>query len=154
MLTKLAKEIMTSPVITVTADAPVSKAAAIMLEESVGALVVVDSDGNYEGMLSESRYLPEENVIPYMRRTVLRVFGTELGDPENIEEVIQETRNKPIGEVMAKNLKTVSPDAHLAEVAKLMVDTRAHHLTVVDNNKPVGMISRHDLLELFAAAEG
>ncbi|MEK9675317.1 MAG: CBS domain-containing protein [Chloroflexota bacterium] len=55
---------------------------------------------------------------------------------------------------MAKNLKTVSPDAHIAEVAKLMVETRVHHLTVVDNNKPLGMISRHDLLELFAAAEG
>jgi len=80
---------MTSPVITVTADTRVSKAAAIMLEKSVGALVVVDADGNYEGMLLESRYLPEENVIPYMRHTVLRVFGTELGDPENIEEVIQ-----------------------------------------------------------------
>jgi CBS domain-containing protein len=153
MLTKLASEIMTSPAITITADRPVSEAAARMLEKSVGSLAVVDADGQFVGLLSESNYLPEESVLPYLRQSVLRILGSELGDPENIEEVIHNTRNTLVGDAMHKNASTVAPDTHLAEVAKLMVGSGAHHLPVIVDGKPVGMISRHDLLTLFAESD-
>ena len=153
MLTMLASEIMSSPAITITADRPVSEAAKIMLDRGVGSLVVVEPDGRYVGMLSESKYLPQESVLPFMRRTVLRVLGSELGDPENIEEVIQDTRKTPVSEAAQETVPTVEPDTHLAEVARLMVDAETHHLPVISDGKPVGMISRHDLLTLFAESE-
>jgi len=149
MLTKLASKIMSSPVVTITADKSVSEAAKIMLEKSVGSLAVVDDDGHYVGLLSESKYLPEETVLPYLRQSVLRVLVSELGDPENIEEVIHNTRNTLVGDAMQKDAPSVSPDSHLAEVAKLLVDGGSHHLPVIEDGKPVGMISRHDLLRLF-----
>jgi CBS domain-containing protein len=150
MLTKLASEIMSSPVLTITAEKPVSEAAKIMLEKNVGSLVVVDDSGQFVGLLSESKYLPEETVLPYLRQTVLRVLGSELGDPENIEEVIRNTRNTLVGDAMRKNSETIGPDTHISEVAKLMVNDESHHLTVLEDGMPVGMISRHDLLRLFA----
>lgn len=150
MLTTLASEIMTSPVVTITGEKLVSEAAAQMLEKNIGSLVVVDADGKFVGLLSESRYLPEETMLPYLRQSVLRILGSELGDPENIEEVIRETRNTPVGDAMQTDMKTISPDTHLAEVAKLMIGGGVHHLTVIEDGKPVGMISRHDLLRLFA----
>ena len=64
MLTTLASEIMTSPVVTITADMLVSEAAAQMIEKNIGSLVVVDADGQFIGLLSESRYLPEESARP------------------------------------------------------------------------------------------
>jgi CBS domain-containing protein len=150
MLTKLASEIMSSPVATITADKAVSEAAKIMLDKNVGSLVVVDDSGKFVGLLSESKYLPEETVMPFLRRSVLRVLGSELGDPENIEEVIRATRNTSVGDAMREGASTVAPDTHLAEVTKLMVDGESHHITVLEDGKPVGMISRHDLLRLFA----
>jgi CBS domain-containing protein len=153
MLTKLASEIMTSPVITITADTPVSEAAKIMLGKNVGSLAVIDDAGKFTGLMSESKYLPEETVMPYLRQSVLRVLGSELGDPENIEEVIQAARSTLVGEVMRKDAATVAPDTHLAEVTKLMVDAESHHIPVLEDGKPVGMISRHDLLQLFASGD-
>ncbi|NQW20507.1 MAG: CBS domain-containing protein [Chloroflexi bacterium] len=153
MFTKLASEIMTSPVVTVTADKPVSEAARIMLDKNIGSLVVVDAAGKFLGLLSESKYLPEATVLPYLRQSVLRVLGTELGDPENIEEVILNTRNTLVGGAMNKDATTVTPDTHLGVVAKLMVESESHHLPVLENGKPIGMISRHDLLTLFAQTD-
>ena len=150
MLTTLASEIMTSPVVTIAADRPVSEAAARMLEKNIGSLVIVDDDGLITGLLSESRYLPAESALPYLRQSVLRILGSELGDLENIEEVIHKTRNTPVGDAMQLDFKTVGPDTHLADVAKLMVGSGAHHLPVIKDGKPIGMISRHDLLRLFA----
>ena len=42
MLTTLATEIMSTPVVTITVEKPVSAAARIMLDNHVGSLVVVD----------------------------------------------------------------------------------------------------------------
>ena len=92
-------------------------------------------------------------MLPYLRQSVLRILGSELGDPENIEEVIQTTRNTLVSDAMQKSLDTVAPDTHLAEVAKKMVSSGAHHLPVLEDGRPVGMISRHDLLILFASSD-
>ena len=153
MRTTLASEIMTSPVVTIAADRPVSEAAAQMLEKNIGSLVVIDAEGKFAGLLSESRYLPEESVLPYLRQSVLRILGSELGDPENIEEVIRDARNTLVGDAMQKDMKTVDPDTHLADVAKLMIGSGVHHLPVLVDGEPVGMISRHDLLKLFAESD-
>jgi CBS domain-containing protein len=50
MLTTLATEVMSTPVITITADKPVSEAARIMLDKHVGSIVVVDESGPYVGV--------------------------------------------------------------------------------------------------------
>mgnify|MGYP003966007681 FL=1 len=152
MLTTLASEIMSTPVITITADKPVSAAARVMLDKHVGSLAVVDENGQFVGLMSESKYLPEESLIPFVRRSVLRLLGSELGDRENIEEVIANTRNTLVGDAMRKDAPTVSPDTHLSEIARLLVDSESHHLPVLEDGKPVGIISRHDLLTLFASS--
>ena len=74
MLTTLATEIMSTPVITITADKPVSEAARIMLDKNVGSLVVVDESGQFVCLMSESKFLPEETVLPYLRQSVLRIL--------------------------------------------------------------------------------
>jgi CBS domain-containing protein len=144
---------MSSPVVTISADRPVSDAAKLMLEKGVGSIVVVDDAGEYVGLLSESKYLPEESVLPYLRQSVLRILGSELGDLENIEEVIHSTRSTPVGDAMQKYANTVTPDTPLSDVAKILVGEGSHHLPVIDGGKPVGMISRHDLLTLFAETD-
>ena len=64
MLAKLASEIMTLPVVTITADKPVSEAARLMFDKQVGSIAVVDVDAQYVGFLSESKYMPAETLLP------------------------------------------------------------------------------------------
>ena len=72
MLTKLASEIMTSPVVTIPADKPVSEAARLMLDKQVGSIAVVDVDGQYVGLLSESEVHARGN-----DSAVLAPFGSQ-----------------------------------------------------------------------------
>ena len=58
MLTTLATERMSTPVVTITVEKPVSAAARIMLDNHGGSLVVVDENGYFVGLISESKYLP------------------------------------------------------------------------------------------------
>lgn len=49
-------------------------------------------------------------------------------------------------DLMTRNPKTISPNAMTAEALKIMHDKKITNLFVVENNKPVGVIHIHDLL--------
>lgn len=56
--------------------------------------------------------------------------------------------NEPISSIMTKDVITVSPNATLGEVKKLLFSNRIHHLPVVEKNKLVGIISTYDLVKI------
>jgi arabinose-5-phosphate isomerase len=54
--------------------------------------------------------------------------------------------NEKAKDVMTKNPKVILPSAMAAEALKIMHDKKITNLFVVENNKPVGVIHIHDLL--------
>ncbi|MBR6126879.1 KpsF/GutQ family sugar-phosphate isomerase [bacterium] len=54
--------------------------------------------------------------------------------------------NAKAKDLMTRNPKTISPDSMTAEALKLMHDKKITNLFVIENNKPVGVIHIHDLL--------
>ncbi len=56
--------------------------------------------------------------------------------------------NEPISSIMTTEVITVSPDASLAEVRKILFSNRIHHLPVIVKNKLVGIITSYDIVKL------
>lgn len=54
--------------------------------------------------------------------------------------------NEKAVDLMTRNPKTIAPDAITAEALKIMHDKKITNLFVLENNKPVGVIHIHDLL--------
>lgn len=148
-MTVTAGEVMNSPVLTIHTHATVADAAQVMLLNRIGAVVVLDENEHYAGMLTERMMLPEESMVSFMRGRAFRILGHEVGDFENIEETIAEVKLLKVGDVMNKQNPTAARDTHLADVVEAMVSRQVHHICVVEDRKPVGIISRHDLLRLF-----
>ena len=55
-----AREVMSSPVVTVPPDAPLKEVAAILVERGINAVPVVDGEGRLVGIVSEADLLPLE----------------------------------------------------------------------------------------------
>jgi predicted transcriptional regulator len=125
-----------------------------MLVNRVGSIVVIEDNGDYAGMLTERMMLPEEVVVPFMRGSAFKLLGHEVGDFENLEETMEEVRMAFIGDVMSTDNPVAKPDTHIADLTELMVTRNCHHICVLEGKKPVGMVSRHDLLRLFLKADG
>lgn len=53
-----------------------------------------------------------------------------------------------IREVMTSRVRTARPDQSLHEVWRMLVDERCHHIPIVDEGRPVGMISTRDLVRV------
>jgi CBS domain-containing protein len=152
--TVLASELMTTPVLTTARSSTVSEAAALMLVNRVGSIVIVEDNGDYAGMLTERMLLPEEALLPFMRESAFRLLGHEVGNFENMEEVMDEVRGMSVGNVMNTRNPTAEPDTHVGDIARMMVDGNSHHVCILQGRKPVGMVSRHDLLRLLLNPAG
>ena len=52
--------------------------------------------------------------------------------------------NRPLSEIMKTDVVTIEPTAVMTEVAQIFNSRQFHHLPVVSDGKPVGIISKHD----------
>lgn len=149
-----AKDIMTSPVLTVTRDKSVAEAVKVLLEKQIGALPVVDADGKYAGIVTERTLLPHEEGVPFLRGTVLVFLGQFVSGDQDIEKALEEARDRKVADVMAKHVPTVTEDTPVSDIAAKMIHQHVHHITVLRAGKVVGIVSRHDLLRIMAGLPG
>ena len=112
------KDVMTKTVITVESNKTVTEAAALMAENDVSNLIVME-DNMPIGIVTE-------------RDFVRRVLAKK-----------KPPKNK-ISEVMSTPLRVIDPDATLKEAARRMVRKRIRRLPVIKDNKLVGIITAAD----------
>jgi CBS domain-containing protein len=110
------------PPVTLPADAPLRQAVRVMLDQGVGAVLVVDDAGRLAGIFSE-------------RDLLLRVPDEEVRDG-----------GTPLSQYMTRNPEAVHPDDTLAAALHKMDGGGYRHLPVVVGDRPVGMISVRDML--------
>lgn len=129
-----ARDIMSSPVHTVTHTASVESAAQLMAAKAVTALPVVDGEGHLVGMVSESDLL-WHRVPRDPTALVRRLPGTDPAD-----------RPGMVTEVMSPRPLTTCPDVDVAEIAETMLSSDVRSIPVLDGGALVGIISRRDIL--------
>ena len=61
------------------------------------------------------------------------------------------SRRRPavrVSNVMTRRVRTATPDTPLEEILALLREERCHHVPIVDDDRPVGMISARDVVHL------
>ena len=111
--------LMKTDMIVVSPDDTVAEAARSMMENEVGAVLVVQ-DGALAGILSE--------------RDVLSRIVAERRDPAATK----------VSAVATHDVVSVDVGVHVRECAKLLRDKGIRHLPVTENGKPAGILSSRD----------
>ena len=142
------REVMFTPVVTVDEDCSLEDAAKIMLDRNVGGLPVVDDRGNLSGIVTESDFVAKEKGVPFSIYRFPQMFG-EWMPHEHVERMYETARHRTVRDIMSRNVTTVTEVDTLETVLERMLKGGLHRLPVVRNRKPVGIITRHDLLRLM-----
>ena len=124
----LVRNRMSRPAVTVRQDAEFQKALALMQEKKLRRLPVVDGDGRLVGIVVERDLL-----VAAMRYLQSRV---------------------EIGDIMTRNVVTVSPDADLVDVARTMLERKIGGLPVVEDGRLVGIVTESDIFRRFVELHG
>lgn len=139
-------DVMTSPVTTISAETRLKAAATLMRAGGCSALPVVDPGGRVIGVLSEADLL-------------VKVERPALPARAPVSHGQREWLTKRTGtlacHLMTRPAVTVGPDASLADAARLMHRHGLKRLPVVDGaGRPVGIVSRRDVLQVFLHDDG
>jgi CBS domain-containing protein len=133
-----ARDLMTSPVVTVGPDASVKEAARLLVDHGFAVLPVVDADDRLLGVVTEADLL--------RNRLLLDPRGLIHDPPPEPTAPAPPT----VAGVMTTDVLTAVPDTHTAELGRLMVDRHLRAVPVVDGDRLVGIVSRVDVLRTIA----
>jgi CBS domain-containing protein len=133
------KEVMTSPVVTVTPTTRLKQVAAMLVRHGFNAVPVLD-EGELVGIVSEADLITLES-LPDPRAHALRGPAPVAGVPHLV------------GEVMTREVLALAPDADAAEAARLMLDRGVKSVPVVLGRRVVGIVTRRDLLGVLARSD-
>ena len=143
----IARDVMTSPVITVLENLPVKDVAKILLEKRVSAVVVTNLRGDICGIVSEGDLMRRfEAGTEQPKRGWLRWLS---GGESAVE--FRKTHGQRVSDVMTKDVVTAGPETPLHEIAKLMEKENIKRVPIAQNGQLVGIISRANLIQAVAA---
>ena len=128
METLTARDVMSGPVLSVRADLTLKEVSTRLSEAGISGAPVVDDAGSLLGVVSQAD----------LART-LGEGGGGGGGPE-----------LTVRRIMTPVADTVSEDATVPEIARIMVANQYHRLVVTRREEPVGIVSSMDLLKLIA----
>lgn len=141
------REIMKEAVV-VTETASLADALHAMNTGSTNTLLVTGETGELVGEVSVSDLF--DAIIPQ------QISGDQaidhLNDEIAFKAAVQAAAETPVQEFMSSDFDTVTPDGSLLQVAAVAIGQGRARIAVVDHeNRPVGIISRSGLKQLFEA---
>ncbi len=128
------RSVMTEDVVSVLPDTRFKECVDMIRVHRVGALPVIDLGGRLLGILTESDLLRKEE------------------GPIGQDQCRAAARTA--AEAMTRGLTTSTPEATVAEAARLMHAASVRHLPIIDEEgRLVGIVSRGDLLKVFLRSD-
>ena len=119
---RTARDIMAYPVIAIKPDSSLAEAKELLVRYGINTLLVID--GDVQG------YVPRQSVDKALHHGMT---------------------GYTVNEFMVTEFGTVGPEATFQEIQKLIIEQKQQILPVIQDNKPVGVITRTDLLDIFTS---
>jgi CBS domain-containing membrane protein len=129
------RDLMTPNVVTVRPGDSIAMAHQLMLDHRFRHLVVVDTEGDLVGLLTQ--------------RDLLRHSLTERSElPLNVQRTIM--RRIRVEEVMTSEVETTASGEWLYQAASVMFENKYGCLPVVEGTRVVGILTEADFVRFFA----
>ncbi len=145
-----AKDIMTSPVVTVTDAMSLNDASQLLLNRMISGAPVVNASGSPVGVIT---------LKDIVRKEPKTAEAAELGadyvlKPGQTESESQtssgSTNVTSVHDVMTPYIYRVEEDTSVLEIARIMTMAHIHRLFVSDGNEIIGVVSALDMLKSYA----
>ena len=144
-----ARDVMVSPVITVSENSTVRDVAKILIAQRISAVPVLDHAGKLIGIVSEADLMHRKEAGT--ERPASWWLSLISGDRTLAEEYVQSHATK-VKDVMTKDVHTAHPDTPLYELADLLEEKHVKRVPIVsDGGDLVGIVSRANIIQAVAS---
>lgn len=143
-----ARDVMTRPVLSVEADAPITHAIRLMLQKRISGLPVIDHSGHLVGLVTEGDFLRRAESGTQKARPRWTEF---LMGPGALAEQYVKAHGRKVSEVMTADVKTATEETPLDAIVAMMERHRIKRVPILCGDKLVGIVTRANLLRALAS---
>jgi CBS-domain-containing membrane protein len=144
-------QIMSTNIIKVYPNTPVSQIAKLMSDNDISGLPVVDENDKVLGVVTELDLIVRNARFKMPTYFVILDSIIYLERPKHFQERLKHVLGTTAEEIMSKPAVTVTPEATIEELAEIMVERRMNPVPVIKNNRLAGIVSRSDIIRAMAS---
>jgi CBS domain-containing protein len=151
-----ARDIMTSPAITVTAGTHIPELARLMRVNQISGMPVVDENGRLLGLVTDHDLILRNAPVrePRYFSVLSGVIPLNIEEYRHYRDQLRHTMAVTAADLIEPGIQSISPDTPLAEAMEIMLDPQVTMLPVVENDQVVGVVTRTNLVRLVERLEG
>ncbi len=142
-----ARDIMSSPVITISVHGTVGQAADVMDARDISCLPITNADGTLVGIITASDFGLHPKMM-LMGGHLYTLMG-ETVTTHDVEALARQLRGKPVRGLGRQTPITVQEDMLVEDVMEVMLENKVHHVPVLKGGILTGIITQHDFLKLY-----
>lgn len=143
-----ARDIMVKNVITIEKDASVDDLSQLLVRKKISGVPVVDRDGKMVGIATEGDLIIKDSDLHFPRYFKLLDSIIYLESLNKFKNNLQKYLGTKVEDIMTKEVRTVSGDTPVNEVANLMIKYNINRVPVLDEDENLaGIITRADIVK-------
>ncbi len=136
MLEGKIRDIMSKNVVTIKEDINIGFVSHMLYRHKINGILVVDKDD-------------EKKIKGIFTTTdLLNILGKAAENEKDIEKTLKEMSAIKVSELGNREVITLSPEDSILDAIRLMSTRHIHTLPVVDKGELVGVVGRHDILNI------
>jgi CBS domain-containing protein len=152
VLQQSVRDVMSTPVLTVMPETPLQEAVALMSDHHVSGLPVVDATGALIGEITEQDLMVRESGVDVGPYVMLLDSVIYLRNPLHWDRQVHQVLGTAVKDLMRRDSHSCAAALPLPRAASLLHERSTPRLIVVDDQqKPIGVITRGDVVRALAA---
>ena len=155
VLQQTVRDVMTSPVLTVTPETELQEAVRLLSQHHISGLAVVNGKRELIGELTEQNLMVRESGVDAGPYVMLLDSVIYLRNPLNWDKQVHQVLGNAVQELMVDDTHSCAETLPLPKAAALLHERSTQRLYVVNESKqPVGVITRGDVVRALADQGG
>lgn len=145
-----AADLMSADFPAVTPDLSIGELARTLAGRDVPGAVVVDGGGRLLGVVTEQDLIAKEQNLHLP--TLVNLFGSMvyLESSSHLRDEVRRLAASRVEDIYTRDPVTLGPEATLPDIATIMAGQGIHFLPVMREGRPVGVVSRREIIRALA----
>lgn len=144
------KDVMSRNIQSIPPNANARDALKVLIESGMSGLPVIDESSNLVGVFTEREVL--KAILPVYIKDVGNFIYSE--DSKAELRKIAQLEKFLVKDLMRKDVPTVDEETTLTEASKIMLTKSERRIVVMKDNRPVGVVTRGDVVKALAKKAG
>jgi CBS domain-containing protein len=145
-----ARDIMTRNVVTVKPETSIEELAALLVENEISGVPVVDHAGSLFGIVTENDLISRNKRLHIPTVISFLDAAIYLESSRKFEDEVKRMAATKVGDICTRKVVTITEDITVVDIATIMAEKKVHLLPVIKEGKVVGIIGKRDMVRAVA----